>query len=73
MLSPARRLAGRPAEATERNFWPFKVEQTAIDRSGVRHVEAWQGGGPLFFGKLLPEGGFDLDGGDKLIVAIRAR
>jgi len=48
---------GLPAGAAERNFWPFKVEQTATDNAGNGVVESWQGGGPLFFGRLLPEGG----------------
>ena len=50
-------LPGLPAGAAERNFWPFKVEQTATDNAGSGAVTAWQGGGPLFFGRLLPEGG----------------
>jgi hypothetical protein len=50
-------LSGLPAGAAERNFWPFKVEQTATDNAGSGAVTAWQGGGPLFFGRLLPEGG----------------
>ena len=48
---------GLPAEVTERNFWPFKVEQIATDNAGGGSVEAWQGGGPLCFGKLLPDSG----------------
>jgi hypothetical protein len=45
-----------PANAEERNFWPVKVEQTASDQSGSGPVMAWQGGGPLFFGRQLADG-----------------
>ncbi len=45
------------AEPSERNYWPVVVEQTAPASAGGRTVEAWQGGGPLFFGKKLEGGG----------------
>ena len=45
-----------PTEAAEENFWPFKVEQTDPGRTVVGGVEAWQGGGPLFFGTVRADG-----------------
>jgi len=45
------------AERSERNFWPIRVEQLAPSGAGGRRVEAWQGGGPLFFRTTLDDGG----------------
>jgi hypothetical protein len=45
-----------PVEAAEDNYWPIKVEQTDPDQTGAGRVVAWQGGGPLFFGTVYPDG-----------------
>jgi len=42
--------------AGENNFWPIKVEQTGTGKADAGRVVAWQGGGPLFFQTVSPDG-----------------
>jgi hypothetical protein len=47
--------AAAPAHAAERerNAWPIRVNQVDADGGTL----SWQGVGPLFFSRPLPEGG----------------
>jgi hypothetical protein len=46
-----------PAEAEEINWWPAVVSQTSPGgATGGVHVDSWQGGGPLFFGRTGADG-----------------